>query len=79
MNCKTTEIVTEKDTLIVNGELYYTVSGAMKKLLIGRNKVVNSIKDGTLAVLRHPAGNLFSESSLLEWVKKHTFRSGQKK
>lgn len=64
-----------KDTRIILGELYYTVSGAMKALDVGRNKIVNSIKDGTLAVLQHPSGNLFSEGALLDWVKKHTFNS----
>ncbi|MBR2863719.1 MAG: hypothetical protein IKB97_09280 [Bacteroidaceae bacterium] len=68
----TTEIIPGKDTRIVLDELYYTVTGAMKKLNVGRNKIVNSVKDGTLTVFIHPSGNLFSEGSLLTWVKKHT-------
>ncbi len=69
----TQEITPNKDTHIVLDELYYTVSGAMKKLGIGRNKIINSIKDGTLEVFRHPSGNLFSEGALINWVKKHTY------
>ncbi len=69
------EIIPGKDTRIVLDELYYTVSGAMKKLDIGRNKIVDSIKDGTLTVFRHPSGNLFSEGALFDWIKKHTFNA----
>ena len=69
---ETTEIIPGKDTRIVLDELYYTVTGAMKKLGVGRNKIVNSVKDGSLTVLVHPSGNLFSEGALFAWVKKHT-------
>ena len=63
------------DTRIVLDEIYYTTSGAMKVLGVGRNCIVNSIKDGTLEVFRHPSGNLFSKGALLNWIAKKTVKT----
>lgn len=65
----------ENDTRIVLDELYYTVSGAMKALGVGKNAIVNSIKDGTLQVFRHPSGNLFSKAALTAWILRRTSKT----
>lgn len=68
----TTEQLTSSDTRVVLDELYYTVTGAMKVLGVGKNAIVNGINDGTLKVFRHPSGNLFSKDALRSWVKSRT-------
>lgn len=67
------------DTAIVNDKLYYTTSGARKKMLCGKNTIVNSINDGSLEVLVHPIGNLFSQESIDRWVESRIVNSGKKK
>ena len=63
----------------VNDKLYYTTSGARKKMLCGKNTIVNSINDGSLEVFVHPIGNLFSQESIDRWVESRIINSGKKK
>jgi len=65
----------DKDVKFVLGELYYTVSGAMKMMDCGRNKISDYINDGTLEVFRHPGGDLFSPTALRNWVAFHTIKA----
>ena len=44
----------------------------MKALGVGKNAIVNGVKDGTLQVFRHPAGNLFSKAALNAWIMRRT-------
>lgn len=69
----------EKDVKFVFDELYYTVSGAMKMMDCGRNKISDYIADGTLEVFRHPGGDLFSRASIRNWVEAHTVRAKKTK
>lgn len=62
----------DRDTRVVLDELYYTVTGAMKALGVGKNAIVNGVKDGTLQVFRHPSGNLFSKAALNAWIMRRT-------
>lgn len=77
MRRNNTTTLTNGDTCIVMGELYYTVSGAMKMLNVGKNSIVNSVKDGTLEVFEHPSGNLFSRNALSAWIAKRTVKAGK--
>lgn len=61
-----------KDFKIVLDQIYYTISGAMKKLGVGKNVISNSVNDGTLTVFNHPSGYLFSEGALFGWIKNRT-------
>ena len=45
---------------------------AMKALGVGKNAIVNGVKDGTLQVFRHPSGNLFSKAALNAWIMRRT-------
>lgn len=76
---QTVEPLCERDTRVVLDEIYYTISGAMKVLGVGKNTIVNSIKKGTLQVFRHPSGNLFSKESLGAWIKERTSKTGKAK
>ena len=66
---KTEELDPKKDFTIILDELYYTVSGAMKMLKVGKNTISNSVNDGTLIALDHPSGYLFSKGALFGWLK----------
>ena len=71
--------IQEDDKVYVDGEMYYTLKGAMDRMLVGRNTVLNSIKDGTLEVFIHPIGKLFHPDAIREWVRLHTIKCEQKK
>lgn len=75
---RNTEIIPGKDTKIVMDELYYTISGAMKKLDFGRNLILNYVDDGSLEVFHHGKEYLFSPGALCACVRKHTTK-GKKK
>ena len=68
----------ENDIKYILGELYYTVSGTMKLIDCGRNKISDYIADGSLEVFRHPGGDLFSPASLEEWRLRHTLNGNGK-
>lgn len=65
----------EKDVKYVLDEMYYTVSGAMKMMDCGRNKISDYIADGTLEVFDHPGGYLFSPDALRRWRVRHTINA----
>lgn len=76
---QTSMIIEKDDTAIINDKLYYKMSGAKKKMLCGKNTIINSINDGTLEVFKHPIGNLFSPESIDKWVESRTLKSANKK
>lgn len=73
------ELIPGKDTKIVLDELYYTITGAMKKLNFGRNKILTYVNDGTLETYVHGNEYLFSTGALMNCVKKHTVKGLKKK
>ena len=73
------ELIPGKDTKIVLDELYYTITGAMKKLNFGRNKILAYVNDGTLETYVHGNEYLFSTGALMNCVKKHTVKGLKKK
>lgn len=78
MKERDTEIIPGKDTKVVMDELYYTISGAMKKLNFGRNLILAHVNDGSLEVYRHGREFLFSTGALFACVRKHTTREKKK-
>ncbi len=78
-NIQTNAALESKDMAVINDKLYYTMSGAKKKMLCGKNTIVNSIKDGTLEVFKHPIGNLFSPESIDKWIKSRILKVAAKK
>lgn len=68
----------ENDITFFLGEMYYTVSGAMKMIGCGRNKITDYIADGTLEVLKLPAGDAFSPDSIRNWGIMHTINGDGK-
>ena len=77
-NQRNTEIIPGKDTRIIMDELYYTISGAMKKLDFGRNIILSHVKDGTLEVYKHGKEFLFSTGALFNCIQKHTIKNKKK-
>lgn len=74
------EPLNENDTCIVNDELYYTLTGAMKKMKVGRNKILSSVKNKEIEVFFHPTkGWLYSPAAVAEWVRKLTHKYIPKK
>lgn len=71
--------ITEQDSIVILDDTYYKLSGAMKVLGVGRNSILNSIKDGTLEVLRHPSGYLFSKEALEGWISSHSLNRDKKR
>lgn len=70
------EPLNENDTRVVNDNLYYTLSGAMKKMIAGRNKVLSCVSKGEIEVFFHPTlGMLFSPAAIAEWVRKLTHKA----
>lgn len=76
---KSEELEPKKDFIIILDELYYTISGAMKMLKVGKNTISNSVNDGTLIALDHPSGYLFSKGALFGWIKKRMLTGGKTK
>ncbi len=73
------EPLNDNDTRIVNDDLYYTITGAMKKMNAGRNKVLACVSKGEIEVLFHPTlGQLFSPAAIADWVRSLTHK-GKKK
>lgn len=74
------EPLNDNDTRIVNDDLYYTLTGAMKKMNAGRNKVLALVNNGDIEVFFHPTlGWLFSESAIADWVRNLTHKVPRKK
>lgn len=72
------EIIPGEDTRIIIDELYYTISGAMKKLDFGRNIILSLVKDGSLEVYKHGNEFLFSTGALFNCIQKHTIKNKKK-
>lgn len=75
MNQQEATTSTHRESVVILGELYYTVYGAAKTLKIGRNSLLNAVKNGEITHLDHPTGYLFSEGDLFGWLQKRTVKS----
>ena len=74
------EPMNEHDTRIVNDEMYYTTKGAMKKMNVGRNKLLSCVRNGEIEVFFHPTlGQLYSPAAVSDWVRKLTKFAPRKK
>lgn len=76
---KTASLDFTQDTVIVFDDEYYTTSGVLKVMGIGKTTLSKEIKKGMVEVFKHPGGHLFSKSSVLEWIEKRTLRIKKKK
>lgn len=65
----------EEDIRIVADEPFYTTSGAIKMMGIGKTCLTNEIKEGNITVFCHPNGNLFSKEAILAWILKRTIKA----
>lgn len=73
------EPLNDNDMCIVNDKLYYKLTGAMKKMNAGRNKVLACVSKGEIEVFFHPTlGQLISPSAIADWVRSLTHK-GRKK
>lgn len=75
---RNSEIIPGIDSKIILDELYYTISGAMKKLNFGRNLILSYVEDGSLEVYIHGKEFLFSTGALFNCIKKHTIKNKKK-
>lgn len=74
------EPLNDNDTRIVNDDLYYTITGAMKKMNAGRNKVLACVSRGEIEVFFHPTlGQLFSPAAIADWVRSLTHKGSHRK
>lgn len=74
------EPLNENDSCIVNDHLYYKLSGARKKMKVGRNMVLTYVNDGEIEVFDHPTlGLLFSPAAIAEWERKLTIKKPRRK
>ena len=74
------EPLNDNDTRIVNDDMYYTLTGAMKKMNAGRNKVLACVNKGEIVVFFHPTlGQLFSPAAIADWVRNLTHKGPRKK
>lgn len=72
--------LTDEDTRIVNDEMYFTMTGAMKKMNVGRNKILACVKNGEIEVFFHPTlGQLYSPAAISDWVRKLTRKIAPRK
>lgn len=74
------EPLNDNDMCIVNDNLYYKLTGAMKKMNAGRNKVLACVNNGEIEVFFHPTlGWLFSQAAIADWVQNLTHKVPRKK
>lgn len=72
--------LTDNDTRIVDDNMYYTTTGAMKKMSLGRNKLLALVNNGEIEVFFHPTlGWLYSPASISNWVRKLTRKIAPRK
>lgn len=69
------QTITEKDLFTFMDEVYYKTSGAMKVMGIGRTCLSNEVKEGRIAVFRHPVGDLYSKEAIMAWAIKRTTKA----
>ena len=69
---KTATLDFTKDTVIFMDDEYYTTSGVLKVMGIGKTTLSNEIKNKKIEVFKHPNGNLFTKDAVHEWKRNRT-------
>lgn len=69
------QTITEEDIRTVMDEVFYTSSGAMKMMGIGRTCLSSEIKKRNIAVFKHPECDLFSKEAIKAWMINRTVKA----
>ena len=68
-----------KDTVIFLDDEYYTTTGALKVMGVGKTTLSKEISEDNIEVLYHPKGHLFSKGAILNWLKRRSRRPTKRK
>lgn len=57
-----------KDTVVFMDDEYYTTTGALKVMGIGRTTLSKEIRENNIETKRHPKGYLFKREAIKAWL-----------
>lgn len=75
----TTELDFTQDTVIYLDEEYYTTTGALKAMGIGKTTLSKEIREDNIEFLNHPRGHLYSKGAVFAWLQRRTKRIRKQK
>lgn len=68
-----------QDTVVFIDDEYYTTTGALKAMGVGKTTLSKEIREGNIEYLDHPRGHLYSKGAILAWLQRRTKRNRKQK